>query len=334
MTLRVIEVTAGAGHVDTIQAIAETYEAVDHWVGPQSEEGHCTCRLLVRREKQQAVLDILQSTFSGEQRWRILLLPVEATIPDVSKDDKDAETKGSSVAATREELFNDVSQAAQPDTNFVLLVLLSTIVAAIGLLEDNVAVVIGAMVIAPLLGPNLAFAFGSALGDTGLMWKSVKSNLLGVTLSLTACIVLGVLLSEDLSGADVSGELLARTHVGFDGVALALASGAAAALSLTTGLSSTLVGVMVAVALLPPAATMGMMIGAQQWPLAFGAALLLATNVVCVNLSAQVFFFIKGIKPRTWLEKRKATQSVTANIFVWAALLSVLGAAIYAGWSL
>ena len=180
------------------------------------------------------------------------------------------------------------------------------------------------------MGPNLAFAFGSALGDTGLMWKAVKSNFLGVTLSLSACIALGALVPIDFN----SVELMARTEVGFDGVALALASGAAAALSLTTGLSSTLVGVMVAVALLPPAATMGMMIGAQQWTYAFGAAMLLATNVVCVNLSAQVFFFAKGIKPRTWLEKRKAGQSVAVNIFVWAALLSVLGAAIYAGWSL
>ena len=85
-----------------------------------------------------------------------------------------------------------------------------------------------------------------------------------------------------------STEILARTDVGLAGVALALVSGAAAVLSLTTGLSSTLVGVMVAVALLPPTATMGMLVGAGHMKLAGGAALLLAVNVVCVIISAKL----------------------------------------------
>ncbi len=102
-----------------------------------------------------------------------------------------------------------------------------------------------------------------------------------------------------------SRELLARTDVGLDSVALALASGAAAVLSLSTGLPSVLVGVMVAVALLPPTATMGLMLGAGKYKLAVGAGLLLAVNVVSVNLSAKVTFLVRGIKRRTWLEKQK-----------------------------
>jgi len=96
-----------------------------------------------------------------------------------------------------------------------------------------------------------------------------------------------------------SVELLARTSVGLDGVLLALASGLAAALSLTTGLSSVLVGVMVAVALLPPTATAGIMLGAGNFELATGALLLLAVNVVCVNIAAKLVFLFRGVRPRT-----------------------------------
>ena len=121
-----------------------------------------------------------------------------------------------------------------------------------------------------------------------------------------------------------SHELLARTSVDYAGIALALASGAAAALSVTTGLSSTLVGVMVAVALLPPAATVGIMLAAGRMDLAVGAAMLLVANVACVNLAAQVVFLAKGIKPRTWSERKSARHAVTVNIVTWVALIAVL----------
>jgi len=90
-----------------------------------------------------------------------------------------------------------------------------------------------------------------------------------------------------------------------------------------------LVGVMVAVALLPPTATLGLMVGAGQINLAFGAGLLLAVNVVCVNLAAKVVFLFRGVRPRTWLEKRKARQSMMAYIIFWLISLAVLILAIY-----
>ena len=131
------------------------------------------------------------------------------------------------------------------------------------------------------------------------------------------------------SGPLDSTELVSRTSVGLDGVVLALASGFAAALSLTTGLSSVLVGVMVAVALLPPAATAGIMLGAGRYELAIGAVLLLAVNVVCVNLSANIVFLLKGVRPRTWLEKKNARQSYVLFLLVWLISLLILTGVIF-----
>ena len=204
--------------------------------------------------------------------------------------------------------------------NFLVLVVLSTAVAAIGLIENNVAVVIGAMVIAPLLGPNLAFGLSTALGDIDLMRKSVLTTFAGITLAVCLSIAIGVFWPFDVSGP----ELASRTRAGLDSVVLALASGAAAALSLTTGLSSVLVGVMVAVALLPPAVTLGLMLGHGEVNLAINAGLLLNINVVCINLSSKIVFFIKGIRPRTWYEKEKAQRAMTIYVVVWFVTLVVL----------
>ena len=99
-------------------------------------------------------------------------------------------------------------------------------------------------------------------------------------------------------------------------------------LSLSTGLSTTLVGVMVAVALLPPTATLGMLLGSGQFELAGGAALLLAVNIVCVILAAKLVFLVKGVKPRTWLERSRARQSMVTYLTLWVTLLSILIAVI------
>jgi uncharacterized membrane protein len=121
-----------------------------------------------------------------------------------------------------------------------------------------------------------------------------------------------------------SRELMMRTMVDIDGAVLALASGAAAVLSLTASWMNSLVGVMVAVALLPPTATLGLMLGSGHYMEAGGAAMLLAVNIVCVNLSAKLSFLAKGIKPRTWIEKEKARQSMTIYILVWFIALAIL----------
>ena len=324
--MKIIEILADSSYLQALQSVAERLETADYWVGPEGKDGRHVIRLLVNPEKRQETLDSLQAVLGNSESAKWFLLPVEAALPRPEEKESEKEDGGKdSVTASREELYNSVEKSARLDNNFLLLVFLSTVVVAIGLLEDNVAVVIGAMVIAPLLGPNIALALGTALGDRSLMWKSLKTTLAGLALALGLSILIGLLWPLNFE----SGELLARTDAGLDSAALAFASGAAAVLSLTTGLPSVLVGVMVAVALLPPTATLGLMLGAGNWDLATGAGLLLAVNIVCVNLAAKVSFLFRGIKPRTWLEKQKARQSMTIYIIIWILSLAILLLAIY-----
>ncbi|MDH5424062.1 MAG: TIGR00341 family protein [Gammaproteobacteria bacterium] len=325
--MKIIEVITHSGNISSVKSIAEQYGAIDQWTAANSDdEERQVVRLLVDDPQRQIIMDALQNILSTNTSSRIVVLPVEVSLPLSESDDKNKDTnKSSSGSSTREELFQSISKNAELNSNFILLVILSTIVAAIGLIENNVAVVIGAMVIAPLLAPNIALALAAALGDIPLMLTSLRTNLAGLTLAFTLSLILGWLLPINLD----SHELMSRTYVGLDSVVLALASGAAAVLSLTTGLSSVLVGVMVAVALLPPAATVGLMLGSGEMNLALGAGLLLAVNIVCVNLSAKIVFLLRGIKPRTWLEKRKARQSIIIYIVFWIMTLLVLLIAIY-----
>lgn len=317
--MRVIEVITDQGHVDTLRGIAAQQEVVDIWVGHNDEDGRCSTRLLVRPEKQQAVMDALQSLLATADDTRILVLPVEATLPRLEEESREDE-KQSSVTRSREELYQKIVSGAKLDSNFMYMVIMSTIVAAIGLLEDNVAVVIGAMVIAPLLGPNMALAFATTLGEGKLLWSALKSNIAGLFIALGLSILIGFVWPLNFD----SHELMMRTDVGMDGIVLALVSGAAAVLSLTAGWSNSLVGVMVAVAILPPTATVGLMLGSGNYQHALGAALLLAVNIVCVNLASNITFLLKGIKPRTWYEKKKAKQSLIIFVLFWLIVFVVL----------
>ncbi len=342
--MKIIEVVAEAGHHDTIVSIAEQQQVEDIWFSQKNDDGRIVIRLLVSPEKRQRVLDSLQTIFHNADNYRVLIIPLDTALPkpietepaesqtetlseeqQAEEKTKEKERKKAALMSTREEILAQVEKDAQLNDNFILLVILSSIVAALGLLENNIAVIVGAMVIAPLLGPNIAFSLGASLGETKLVIESLKSIFVGVAIAIFLSIGIGLLWQGDFN----STELMSRTDAAYSGTAIALASGAAAALSLISGTSSVLVGVMVAVALMPPAVTIGLMLSIGETHHALGAALLLAVNIVSINLSSKLVFLFRGIKPRTWLEAHKAKQSRLLYIGIWIILLLLLFVMIY-----
>jgi uncharacterized hydrophobic protein (TIGR00341 family) len=325
MSLRIIQITLPAERKKTVLNLAEAHNALDIWWEPKNEDGLRTMSILVDRSNQQDVLDSIQMHLTDTENWRAVLLPVEATLPKHEEINTQPSKKFKwRKSLTREELYQEVAGGAEGDTLFYLMVILSTIVAAIGLIQDNVAIVIAAMVIAPLLGPNLALAFGTALGERDLVFQSLKTCIGGLFAAIIPCILLGYFLPVDLG----SEELFSRTNINFAAIILALASGAAAVLSLATGVSSALVGVMVSVALLPPAAAFGIFLGLGRMGLAVDSGFLLLTNLASVGLSAQAVLIFMGIRPRTFLEKRAAKQSSMVQIGICIILLAIISVVI------
>jgi len=331
MAFKLIEVATPDERVRAVTAVAEEMKVTDMHVGPPLGDGRRVIRLLVGEIDRQALLDGLQAALGESEDWHIVMLPTDVVIPREPEEEEKPKAadqereKEEQERASREELYSAVAGGVRMDANFILLVMLSTVVASVGLETDNVAVVIGAMVIAPLLGPNVAFAFATAIGDRPLMLSAAKSSVLGAALSVATAALLALVVTPNVNSA----ELLARSSLHYAGIVLALASGAAAALSVTSGLPATLVGVMVAVALLPPAATLGIMAAAHKPELAIGAAMLLGANIACVNVAAQIVFIAKGIRPRQWHERQSARKAVIANMTAWVFLLTVLVGIIY-----
>ncbi|MFC3053412.1 TIGR00341 family protein [Kordiimonas pumila] len=311
MPLKMLQIIAPTAAENNIKKLVSETSVISFYKGALLEDDHALYTLLTRAEDRQQLIDKLHDILQTSSKARINILPVDATLPTV-----ESRISGD----TREELYQKVGHGAQLNFTYLLLTFLSTIVCLIGLLQDNVAVVVGAMVIAPFLGPNLAFAFATSLGDKDLMKKSFICGTIGMSLAIIISAGVGALNGS----VPTSVELISRTEVGISGVALAAASGVAGVLSLTTGLSMTLVGVMVAVALLPPAATFGYMLGASYMKEASGAFLLLSVNIVCVNLAGLLVFLGQGIQPRLWFERKMAKPFVLAGILVWSVALIVL----------
>ncbi len=336
MSLRVIEVVAPSELASTVRKVFSEHKPIDVWSIAENEEGgrRIVLRALLDPEYQQSTLDALQDALSGSDGWHILLHPLDAAIPKPEPDDEERKTRERHRrASTREVLYGQIEKGAETDSDYLLFVALSTVVAGAALVTNNVAVLIGAMVIAPFLGPNLAFAFGAALGDKELMRKAITTLGIGCLLAVGLSIFGGLVLPFGTGPDDLPSiaakELLDRTGIGFEGVVIALASGACAALALTSGTGASLVGVMVAVALLPPAVAIGLMLGSGNMNGAIGAAALFLVNVVCVNFSALMVFRFRGLEPRAWLEKFEARQSRRAAILVFGILLLLFCVAIF-----
>ena len=324
--MRLVEAEFPEEFRERIEKYVELSEPV-HWrLSDADSKNRCVLRAVFKSNEAQELIDAIQGLLEGSNDWRIIVLPVEATAPRIETADDEKERSRKKTIALREEIYNDVAGGAALTSDFIILTILSTIVAVIGLSTNNVAVVIGAMVIAPLLGPVLAFSFAAAIGDLQLLLRSARTALAGLGVGASLSIIFGLMFPVDFSSAELS----ARTVFGLDTVALALASGGAAALSIAAGLSSALVGVMVAVALLPPSAAAGVYLGGGDPESAFRALMLLAVNVVCVNLAALCVFAYKGIRPRTWLERISADRATKVNAAVLIFLLAVLIAAILA----
>lgn len=329
MPLRIMKVITSDTHKDALERLVDVDGVVDYWASGKSKDSRREYNFLISSEELQKLSDRVQNIFKKDDIWRLVITPVETSIPRYEKDEEDEEEQGKTKngkgyygGLTREALYDQIFKGAQTNTDYYLLVLLSIIVATIGVVTSNVAIIIGAMVIAPLLGPNLALSFGVILGEKDMIRQAVKANTIGLGMTLLLTFIAGLFLEPGLLLE--SAEFIARTDVGFGGIVLALASGAAAVLSLTSGVSSTMVGVMVAVALMPPAVVIGMAAGAGMWPASFGATLLLAINIICVNISVQLVLTLKGVRPRTWYQKQKSKRALKTSLMFWSLSLAAL----------
>lgn len=328
MSKRLIEIVLPEGRGDDIEELLYQQKLESFW--RNSIDGNqARIRIVLPTSEVEAVFDILEPYLKNLPDASAILMNIEASIPREKKEEPETEEDESEDGAaqtensgriSRHELYDDIAVNSHINSTYLTMVSLSAVIAAIGLARNDMAIIIGAMVLAPLLIPNVAVALANTLGDTELAVQGVKTAAAGLFLALVIGGVIGAVFPVDPTLSSIA----ARTELHWSDLALALASGAAGVLAFTSGGHLSLIGVMVAVALMPPLVSAGLLFGSGFPLLGFRALELTFANVICVNLAGIVTFSLQGIRPATWWEKTKASQARRKALWIWTSLLFLL----------
>ncbi|GAD52798.1 hypothetical protein MBEHAL_1558 [Halarchaeum acidiphilum MH1-52-1] len=231
----------------------------------------------------------------------------------------------------REEITAKARDLAPRLGAFLVMTVVSAIVAAAGLLLDSPAVVVGSMVIAPLIGPAMATSVGTVVDDREMFLRGVKLQTIGFVAAVAAAAGFAyfarvVHLVPPLSSQELLaiGQIRERLNPDFLSLAVALGAGVAGAFSLSSGVSSALVGVMIAAALVPPTAVIGIGLAWGLPTTVVGSTVLVLVNFLSINLAALAVLWYQGYRPEHWFRLSEARSATLKRIGVLVVAIAVL----------
>ena len=205
---------------------------------------------------------------------------------------------------------------ATPNLDFFVLAIVSALIASAGLLLNSAAVIIGAMLVAPLMQPLIAFSVGLTTGRVELMRRAAPTILMGTLAALLLAFGFGHLVGMQAP----TPEMLSRSHPSLLDAAVAVTAGLIAAYATARkDIPAALAGVAIAAALMPPVCTIGLALAAGQDALAGGATLLFLTNIVFISLAGWAVFFWMGMRPRL-VDKSRRRQYISWTLVTLLAL--------------
>ncbi len=222
--------------------------------------------------------------------------------------------------ATQAEIVEAVHSSAGLGTSYLILLVLSTLIATFGLLSNSTATVIGAMIVAPLMGPILGIALSLVQGDLPSFRRSLTAEVVGVVLCLACAMAIARLLGPaqvDLTQSEIVG----RTHPTLLDLAIGFAAGLAGAFAtVNRKISASIAGVAIAVALVPPLCVSGLSLGSGQWDSGLGAFMLFLANFLTIQLAASIVFGMAGLG--RWENFRRERSLLRAFVFNLLLLLA------------
>ena len=258
------------------------------------------------------------------------ILELKASLPSETEGEH-AESKMQREAALAvEEIYENVKKQSSLSFDFFAFIILAALMAGLGLVQDDVTVIVASMLLSPLMGPLMGVALGYVVKDKALFLRGTRNELIGVVLGisvgLVTALIISLLVPSKLTDivASVDGDILTEitrrgSFISLD-VGIAIFSGAGVALSITRGNMSALVGVAISASIMPPAvnAAMTLVFGAVTGhggvlSISGGSFLLLAMNIVMIDLSAIAMFRLKKISS---IAKRSATWTAVTQFRV------------------
>lgn len=211
-----------------------------------------------------------------------------------------------------------LSQDSAWSKDFILCAVSSCLIATFGLISNSSAVIIGAMIVAPLMLPLRGLAFSACEGELNLFRKAIFS-IVGATI---VALFLSSFVTKLVGLADVGSEILARTQPNLIDLGIAITAGAMGGFGIIRkGISDTLAGTAIAVALMPPLCVVGICLTMNYYSFAFGAFLLYFTNLLGITLACMIVFIVSGYT--------KPNQALGWTILLTLLLVIPLGASFY-----
>jgi uncharacterized hydrophobic protein (TIGR00341 family) len=261
------------------------------------------------------VLHYLEELGIGRVKGRVIITEIEASIPRVRARKQDKFLRRISI----EELEQNVSALTKFDFNYVLFIVLSSILAAMGLVGDDYVTLIASMIISPLMGPIVGIAFGAVTSNQKILREGFLAEGVGIFVSIFIGFIIGLINSATLD--EPSSFIVARGEPNIINLIIAIISGLTAGVCFVSGTSLALVGVAAAAALLPVSVNIGIAFGLFEWRLALGSLVLFITNVACVHLGCMIVFWIRKVEPSQAVKKKRAKRSLRVQAVAFGLIL-------------
>ncbi|MCP3738104.1 TIGR00341 family protein [Rossellomorea sp. BNER] len=303
MELQLIEIYSPADF-ENLTILLHEFPHISYWIS-NVNENESWVRILVEKEDAEKILNYLEKVSHENPDFQAMLSSIKAYVPSEYNENNQTNNENEMERASKHELYSIVHSSGKINASFTWFTVFASIVATVGIIQNNPGFVIGANVIDPSIGPILGISFASTLGDQKLARQSVLTALYGLSIPLMISVLFGYFFSLPVN----SNEFITQTSVQIIDIIVAIAAGGAGALSFVKRSQGQLVGVMVSLTVLPPTVVLGMMVGAGNWQGVLTPLLLLLININAIFLSAIVVFWLSGIKPINWKDIEDANIS-------------------------
>lgn len=333
LSLERIEVTVYPNQSEEIEKIIAEYQV--HFIKSLAESYSIQCVhyvIFAPSEMSNQIIDKLAHKVDTKQRISVIShYKTESAISDFLKglvrkyiQEQNESGKGHKPSSPIEGLVSKTDSFLARRKDIYVMILVATTVALVGLISNNVAVIIGAMLISPLMSPIASISLNSVLGRK----RQINQSLYFAIQLISSSVFLAAALTFTASffmPLEITPEIQIRTEVGPIVIVVAVMLGIAGGLAMLTSIPEIIVGVAIAVALVPPSTVIGIGLGMGMMDVAFYSFLVLISNVIGMIIGFKVIFLLKGISPRKYYEKQRAKEVTRINILVLAGLAVSLG---------
>jgi len=260
-------------------------------------EGNNNSLVIIRCQKDSVprVLEVLNELGIGIEYGIIDILKLQVTIPELAEEELDASEELSSRVSV-EEIESTIKEGMELNIDFYLFIIIAAFIAGAGLILNSTAIIIGSMIISPLMGPILGVSYGMISKNYNLVKKGIFGQLISVIIAIGIGVLLASLAFLTYSSPSITNEMMSRNFPTIFDLIVSIGAGLAVGFAITGKIQSSLVGIAIAVSLMPPAVNIGVTLIYGNLFLSLGSFVLLMSNILAINLMAILIFKLKKIK--------------------------------------